>query len=142
LPGSCAHLDNAGYHAPSPHEPSCGGAERNHIHRAQPYADHNAVEEVDLPQAVNSGHEEQPHAEENRGDREQHPRTEPVVELAHKNAEEAHEPEGQGMSAGQGGPGPIEIGQERFEKNTESHMGADPCRLDGKAGGCSHIAVE
>ena len=46
------------------------------------------------------------------------------------------------MSAGQGGPGPAEIGEERFEKNAEGHMGADPCRLDGKASGCNDVAVK
>ena len=46
------------------------------------------------------------------------------------------------MSAGQGGPGPAEIGKERLEKNAEGDMGADACRLDGKAGGCNDVAVK
>ena len=46
------------------------------------------------------------------------------------------------MSAGQGGPWPAKVGQERLEKDTERDMGADPCRLDGKAGGYDEIAIE
>ena len=46
------------------------------------------------------------------------------------------------MCAGQGSPGPSEICEERLEKNAEGDMGADPCRLDSKAGGCNDIAVK
>ena len=71
-----------------------------------------------------------------------HARPEPVIESADENAEEAGDDEGHGMSACQGGSGPAKVGKERLEKDTESDMGANPCRLDCKAGGYNEIAIK
>jgi len=46
------------------------------------------------------------------------------------------------MSTGQVRPWPAKVAKERLEKDTESDVGADPCRLDGKASGCNDIAIE
>ena len=46
------------------------------------------------------------------------------------------------MSACQGGSGPAKVGKEGLEKDTESDVGANPCRLDCKAGGYNEIAIK
>jgi hypothetical protein len=46
------------------------------------------------------------------------------------------------MSAGQRGPWPSKVSEERLEKNAERHMGTDPSRLDRKAGGYDEIAIK
>lgn len=95
-----------------------------------------------MPDGVDLRHKEQSQTERKCGHRHHNPWPEPIIESAYENADEAGKDKGQRMSPGQGGPGTAKVSEERFEKDAERDMGADPCRLDRKAGGYNEIAIK
>ena len=142
LPATGAHLDDTGHHASPPHKPPCRGAERYDVHRAHAHAHDEAVEEVQLPGVTQARHEQQPQAKQEAGDGNHDTGAKPVVQPAHQNAENAHNEQHQRLGAGERGPRPVKLAEQRLEEDAKGGVGADAYRLDAEAGGGDDVAIE
>ena len=141
LPGSGAHLDNAGHFAPVQGKPSGNGGQGNDINRTESYAEDQAKNKVELEQGADLRHKTEPQAKKDGGNAHQNPGTECVIELAYEDTKQPRDKKGQRRGPGKRSSGPAEFIHQRVEKDTIGDIKAHANSLDTETGGRNNPAI-